>query len=96
MEKFILYIEETLPKLETSVSVDVDIQIDISDVTRKLVKDIKKIDRISGTNFKPVKIFISDIDEYEIGQMSDYKHLVIKPNNYLQIIKWNFNGSFDE
>ena len=96
MEKFILYIEETLPKLEKSVSVDVDIQIDISDVTRKLVEDIKKIDRISGTNFKSVKIFISDIDEYEIGQMSDYKHLVIKPNDYLQIIKWNFNGSFDE
>ena len=28
--------------------------------------------------------------------MSNYKHLVIKPNDYLQIIKWNFNGSFDE
>ena len=50
----------------------------------------------SKLKFKSVKIFISDIDEYEIGQMSDYKHLVIKPNDYLQIIKWNFNGSFDE
>ena len=56
----------------------------------------KKIDKISGTNFKPVKVFIDGIDEYEIGQMSDYKHLVIKPNDYLQIIKWNFNGSFDD
>ena len=28
--------------------------------------------------------------------MSNNKHLVVKPNDYLQIIKWNFNGSFDE
>ena len=96
LDKFVLYIEETLPELESDTSIDVDIQINISDVTRKLVENIKKIDKISGTNFKPVKVFIDGIDEYEISQMSDYKHLVIKPNDYLQIIKWNFDGSFDE
>ena len=96
INKFELYIEKTLPKLKSDISKDIDIQIDISDVTRKLVENIKKIDKISGTNFKPVKVFIDGIDEYEIGQMSDYKHLVVKPNDYLQIIKWNFEGSFDE
>lgn len=96
LDKFTLYIEETLPKLDTNVSVDVDIQLDISDITRNLIEKIKMIDRISGTDFKPVKVFIDGINEYEIGQMSDYKHLVIKPNDYLQIIKWNFDGSFDE
>lgn len=96
IDKFALYIEEILPELESDTFIDVDIQINISDVTRKLVENIKKIDKISGTNFKPVKVFIDGIDEYEISQMSDYKHLVIKPNDYLQIIKWNFNGSFDE
>ena len=96
IDKFILYIEEILPELKSEISINVDIQINISDVTRKLVERIKMIDRISGTNFKPVKVFIDGIDEYEIGQMSDYKHLVVKPNDYLQIIKWNFNGSFDE
>lgn len=96
IDKFTLYIEETLPELKSDTCMDIDIQINISDITRKLVENIKKIDRISGTNFKPVKVFIDDIDEYEISQMSDYKHLVIKPNDYLQIIKWNFDGSFDE
>ena len=96
IDRFALYIEETLPELNTDVSVDVDIRLDVSDITRKLVENIKKIDRISGTNFKPVKVFINGINEYEIGQMSDYKHLVVKPNDYLQIIKWNFDGSFDE
>ena len=95
IDKFLLYIEETLPELKTDIYIDVDIQIDISDVTRRLVNAIKKIDRISGTNFKPVKVFIDGIDRYEIGQMSDYKHLVVKPNEYLQIIKWNFDGSFE-
>ena len=96
LDKFTLYIEETLPELDTNVSVDVDIQLDVSDITRNLIEKIKMIDRISGTDFKPIKVFIDGINEYEIGQMSDYKHLVVKPNDYLQIIKWNFDGSFDE
>lgn len=96
MDTFITYIEETLPPLKTEESVQVDIQVDISDITRRLIDNIKKIDKVSGTNFQPVKVYINGISDYEIGMMSNYKHLVVKPNNYLQIIKWNFNGSFDD
>lgn len=96
MDKFIAYIEQILPDKKIESEIDIDIQLDVSDITRRLVDNIKKIDRISGENFKPVKVFIDGIDEYEIGQMSDYKHLVVKPNEYLQIIKWNFNGSFED
>ena len=95
-EKFISYIENNLPELKTDTTIDIDAQIELSDVDRKLVDLIKKIDFVSGTNFKPVKFYIDDITEYEIGQMSDYKHLVVKPNDYLQIIKWNYDGSFDD
>jgi len=94
--KFIEYIEMNLPQLKTDFSVDVDIRINVDDLTRKLVDRIKTIDRVSGEGFKPVKVFIDGIDEYEIGHMSDYKHLVVKPNNYTNIIKWNFMGSFDD
>ena len=96
LNEFTLYIEETLPELKSDSVVDVDIQLDISDVTRKMVDLIKGIDKISGTNFKPIKVYINNIYDYEIGNMSDYKHLTIKPNDYLLIIKWNYNGSFDE
>ena len=65
-------------------------------MTRSLVGLIKKIDRISGTNFKPVKVFINGIEDYTIGQMSDYKHLVVKPTDYIYLIKWNFDGDFEE
>lgn len=96
LNEFTSYIEETLSELKSDSVVDVDIQLDISDITRKMVDLIKSIDKISGTNFKPIKVYINNIYDYEIGNMSDYKHLTIKPNDYLLIIKWNYNGSFDE
>lgn len=95
LNEFTLYIEETLSELKSDSVVDVDIQLDISDITRKMVDLIKSIDKISGANFKPIKVYINNIYDYEIGNMSDYKHLTIKPNDYLLIIKWNYNGSFD-
>lgn len=96
LNEFTIYIEETLPELNNDSITNVDIQLDISDVTRKMVDLIKRIDRISGTNFPSVKVYIDNIYDYEIGNMSDYKHLTIKPNDYLLIIKWNYNGSFEE
>lgn len=96
MDKFTSYIEETLPELKFDESTEVDIRINVYDINRVLIDCIKKIDRVSGTNFKPVKVFIDGITDYTIGMMSDYKHLVIKPNDYTMIIKWNFDGSFDD
>lgn len=95
LQKFIDYIDNVLPDLQMPIE-DIDVQIDLDCISRSFIDEIKKIDRISGTNFKPVKVLIDDISEYEIGQMSDYKHLVLKPLDYLQLIKWNFDGSFDE
>ena len=96
MSDFIDYIERTMPALKFDSTVQTDICLDVSDISRNLVNIIKKIDKVSGTGFKPVKILLTGISEYTIGQMSDYKHLVIKPNDYLWVIKWNFAGSFDE
>lgn len=96
LNEFTIYIEETLPELKDDSTTNIDIQLDISDITRKMVNLIKKFDRISGTNFPPIKVYIDNICDYEIGNMSDYKHLTIKPNDYLLIIKWNYNGSFEK
>ncbi len=96
LNAFIEYVEKELPELNKNVISDVDVQLDISDVTRKMVDLIKKIDYVSGTNFPSVRVYIDNIDEYEVGNMSSYKHLTVKPNDYLLIIKWNFNGSFEE
>lgn len=95
-DKFTNYIENKLKDLDLSTEINVDIRLNIKDVNRNLINYIKQIDKISGTGFKPVKVYIDGITEYEVGQMSDYKHLVLKPNPYTYIIKWNFTGSFDE
>ena len=95
-DKFLAYIKQNLPELDLNIVKNVDVQLSIADVNRQLIDYIKKIDRISGTGFKPVSVYIDDIEDYTIGQMSDYKHLVVKPNDYLLVIKWNFDGSFDE
>lgn len=97
-DKFTYYIEETLPNKPEDVAITADIMLDISDITRKMVDTIKKIDKVSGQGFKPIRAYIEGIDDYDIGQMSQYKHLVLKPheNEKVWVIKWNFAGSFDE
>ena len=96
MAAFTDYIEKAMPDLKFDSTIQTDICLDVSDISRNLVNMIKRIDRVSGTGFKPVRILLTGITEYAIGQMSDYKHLIIKPSDYLWIIKWNFGGSFDE
>ena len=97
-DKFTYYIEETLPDKPEDTAVTADIMLDITDITRKMVDIVKKIDRVSGQGFKPIRAYIEGIDDYDIGQMSQYKHLVLKPhdNEKVWVIKWNFAGSFDE
>lgn len=95
-KKFINYMKKTLDKIEPKVEVTVDIRLNIEDVTRSLIDKIKLIDKVSGTGFKPIRAYIDGICDYEIGQMSDYKHLVIKPQPYIYVIKWNFDGDFEE
>ena len=94
--QFLAYIEQNLPNLNLNIAQDVDIQLSIADINRKMVDYIKQIDRISGAGFKRVSIYVDDIDDYVIDQMSDYKHLVVKPNDFLLVIKWNFDGAFEE
>ena len=63
LDKFLSYIEQNLPELKTDMTVNVDAQIDISDVTRRLVDLVKKIDFVSGSGFKPLRFYINGITE---------------------------------
>lgn len=75
LNNFLSYVETNLPEFKEP-TIDIDIQIDVEDITRRLVENIKKIDRISGTNFKPVRAYMDNICDYEIGQMSDYRAIM--------------------
>lgn len=96
LDKFREYIFETLTDLNTEEVIDVDAQINLTDITRTLIDGVRKLDRISGEGFKPIKFYINGINEYEVSDFSKKKHLVIKPNDTFLAIKWNFDGSFEE
>lgn len=94
---FITYIEDYLQDLELHNDIKyVDVEINTSDITRTLINNIKQIDKISGEGFKSVRFLVNDISDFEVGDMSKGKHLVLKIGEILQFIKWNFNGSFEE
>ena len=62
-EKFCEYIEKELSQVDFSVEVDIDIKINVNDITRSLVDKIKSIDRVSGTGFKPIKCLVEGMTE---------------------------------
>lgn len=100
-EDFHNFIEAIDKKLSTmnqtsSEEIEIDCLIDINDLTRKLVDFSKKINRISGSGFKPIRFKVTGIDDYQIGSFKQGKHLVITTKDYIQLIQWNTNADFDE
>lgn len=95
-ENFIEQIKNSLKDEEFVITTTIDIELELGDITRELIDSIKKLDFISGAGFKPITAKVCGVNVYKIGNMSQYKHLVVKPNDYTDIIYWNWNGSFDE
>jgi len=98
MNKFIDYMEKVLPEVgEFEETMDADIWANVKDITRDYISFIEKIDRISGNGFKPVRVYLDGITDYEIKNMSKGKHLVIDIGDCgLNLVQWNFNGDWEE
>jgi len=90
-EEFKNKIEDVLRDVEFVQSCDIDIQLDAEQVTDILIKQIKDINKISGSGFAPITVMIGEVSDYEVGNMSGGKHLKITTPN-VTFIKWNFNG----
>ena len=97
-DKFIKTIDNKLSTINqtTEKETEVDCLISINDLTRKLVEVSKKINRISGAGFKPIKFKVIDIDDYQIGSFKQGKHLVITTKDYIQLIQWNTEVDYAE
>lgn len=95
-DEFIKLINSKLNEIKqtTDECIDVDAWIDLSDLTRMLVENIKVLNYVSGKGFKPTIFKVSGINNYDIGWFKDGKHLVVKPNSYTQLIEWNTNCNF--
>lgn len=88
-------IENLLSDVELSQDIEVDIELEVGDVSKDLVEKIKAMCRISGNGFKPIKGLIR-VDNYEVSTMSQGKHLVVSPNSWFKFIKWNGGSMLEE
>lgn len=91
------YLEKNLPDVGAyEESIDADIHVSVDDIDRYYIDEIQKVNKITGTGFQPVKVYIDGITDYHVTNMSQGKHLVVEFNNSdLKLIKWNFNGNWE-
>lgn len=86
---------EILANVEFTETATADVEINLEQVTDTLISNFKTVNQISGEGFKPLKVLIRNITDYEVGNMSGGKHLKISVGD-LVIIKWNYQGDFSE
>lgn len=89
-EEFQNIVEDVLKDVEFSQTIDVDIQLDNEQITDTLIRQIKDINKISGSGFPPITVMVGEVSNYKIEDMSKGKHLKITTPN-VTFIKWNFS-----
>ena len=90
-------LEYALKDVEFVQESTADIQINQEQITDDLIKKLKMLNRISGAGWPSIKVMVSGIEDYTVGNMSGGKHLkLIADNGELLYIKWNFNGDWDQ
>ena len=97
LDDFKKALEDALEGVEFVQETTVDIQISQDQITDDLIKKIKLLNKISGQGWPAVSVMVSDITDYQVGAMSNMKHLkLIADEGKLLYIKWNFNGDWDQ
>lgn len=97
LEDFQNALEDALKDVEFVQETTVDIQINQDQITDDLIKKLKMLNRISGQGWPQISVMVSNITDYNVGAMSNMKHLkLIADEGKLLYIKWNFGGDWDQ
>ena len=97
LEDFQNALEDALKDVEFVQEATVDIQINQDQITDDLIRELKILNRISGKGWPQISVMVSGIADYEVGTMSNGKHLkLIADEGKLLYIKWNFNSDWDQ
>lgn len=90
-------LEDALKDVQFVQETTVDIQVNQDQITDDLIRQLKMLNRISGQGWPQVSVLVSGITDYEVGAMSNMKHLkLIADEGKLLYIKWNFSGDWDQ
>ena len=82
-------------QMNFNADIDIDIQLNVNQIDNKLIAVLKNINMISGQEFPPITVMVTGVDDYSASSLSQGKHLRIM-TPYIDFIKWNFNGDFNE
>lgn len=88
-------LNESLKDVEFTDTKLADVELNLEQITDQLIDNFKSVNKISGEGFTPLSVVIRNITDYDVGYMSGGKHLKISVDDVV-IIKWNFNGNFEE
>lgn len=94
-DKLISMLNEMLADVEFINKRDIDIQLSTDQINSHIINVLKNINRVSGTGFKPVTVMVDNITDYNVGTMSNGKHLKINCGEFTAI-KWNYTGYISE
>lgn len=94
-DKIIEKLNELLSEVEFTDDKIADIQIEAEQISFALIAKLKYINRISGTDFKPISVYIDGITDYNVTTMSSGKHLKLDCGDFAAI-KWNYSGDIED
>ena len=72
----------------------VDVRLDEEQITEDFIKQLKAINKISGSGFPSINVMIDGITDYTVGYLSNGKHLKIETGD-LTLIKWNCSDEIE-
>ena len=95
-DSFIDKLISSLDKTEVVRYKEADVEITIDQLSSDFIDKIHALDLISGKGFPAVTFLVQDIDTYEVGQMSNFKHLDLDLGDGVEVIEWNTKADFEE
>ena len=73
---------------------NIDLEIDIDDLTVEVIEDITKLNQISGTGFKAINVLVRGLPIIKVEHFLN-KHLKIHSKG-IELIQWNTNPNYQE
>ena len=81
-------LNEILKDVEFKTEEDIDIQLEPEEITNDLIKQMEKINRLTGKDFKSITVFIEKAEVKNVGSLKDGRHTKFNIDN-IEVLKWN-------
>lgn len=81
-------LNEVLKDVEFKTEEDIDIQLEPEEITTELIKQMEKVNRLTGKDFKPITVYIEGVEPQNVSNMKAGQHTKFDAED-LECIKWN-------